>query len=191
MHEIWKRLLDGNEQWATGGRDAARRAETVSGQYPMAVVLGCSDSRVPVETVFGQGIGDLFVIRTAGHTLDTTVLGSVEYAVGHLQTSLIVVLGHDRCGAVAAAIRLVDEGVAPPGHIRGIAERIALSVRRARWEGAVTAEEIMARHTQYTVEELRLWSAVPLRAVDIVAARYDLARGTVTQVYQPVGRKPG
>ncbi|MBO3742553.1 carbonic anhydrase [Actinoplanes flavus] len=191
MHEIWKRLLDGNERWLADGRAATRRAETVGGQQLAAVVLGCSDSRVPVEIVFGQGVGDLFVVRTAGHTLDTAGLGSVEYAVGYLRATLIVVLGHDRCGAVAAAIRLVDDGIMPPGHIRGVAERIASSVRRAREEGAVTAGEIVARHAVYTAEQLRQRVAVPLHGVEIVAARYDLVDGTVAQVSRIVDRRPG
>ncbi|MEV0896090.1 carbonic anhydrase [Actinoplanes sp. NPDC049802] len=186
MHDIWKRMLDGNERWLADDRAAARRMATVGGQAPSAMVLSCSDSRVPVEILFGKGVGDLFVVRTAGHTLDAAVIGSIEYAVGVLRAPLIVVLGHDGCGAVAAAIRMVDEDVAPPGHIRDIAERIAPNVRRARAEGAVTAQEIVGRHALYTAEEARRLSVFPIPAECTVAARYDLAGGTVTAVLQPV-----
>ncbi|MFE5549268.1 carbonic anhydrase, partial [Streptomyces sp. NPDC056534] len=101
-------LLAGNTRFVSGApqhpnQDAARRTELAPGQDPFAVILGCSDSRLAAEIIFDQGLGDLFVVRTAGHVLGTEVLGSVEYATSVLGARLVVVLGHDSCGAVAAA----------------------------------------------------------------------------------------
>lgn len=185
-------LLEGNARYLGGGstaevrRGANRRAELVDSQAPSAVVLGCADSRVPVEILFDQGIGDLFVVRTAGHVVDGAVLGSIEYAVEMLGVPLIVVLGHDGCGAVAAATAMVDEGKVPPGCIREVAEHIAPDVVRARFEGAETFEETVEQHARYTVELLRERSslvdgAVRSGRVAVVPARYGLGTGQVTE----------
>lgn len=104
-----ERLVRGNRRFyednTTGPRrDSKRRAETENGQSPFAVVLTCSDSRVPPEIIFDQGIGDIFVLRVAGNVVDDLVIGSIEYAVAHLSVRLILVLGHNNCGAVNAAI---------------------------------------------------------------------------------------
>ena len=105
--DVWKALQQGNERYTSGKtlqrNSAARRAQTAQAQHPKAAVLGCSDSRVPPEQVFDQGVGDLFVVRSAWEVADTSAVASLEYAVEHLGTRLIVVLGHERCGAVAAA----------------------------------------------------------------------------------------
>jgi carbonic anhydrase len=106
--EAMQRLRDGNERFvdqkaSTAQRDASRRVEIAKGQHPFAVVLGCADSRVPPEVVFDQGLGDLFVIRVAGEVAPPEVIGSIEYAVEHLGCRTIIVLGHQRCGAVEAA----------------------------------------------------------------------------------------
>jgi carbonic anhydrase len=189
----WARLQDGNTRWiegrstADGERGEARRAALTRSQTPFALILGCSDSRVPAEILFDQGLGDLFVVRTAGHALDAAVLGSVEYAVGILNVSLIVVLGHDECGAVAAATRLVDEAQVPPGYIRDVAERIAPNVLRARRSGADNPEKIIGQHAKYTVELLRERSllvdaAIERGATAVVAAQYCLTSGDVTAV---------
>jgi carbonic anhydrase len=153
----------------------------------MAAVLGCADSRVPAEILFDQGLGDLFVTRTAGHVLDSAVLGSIEYSVGVLGVSLIVVLGHEGCGAVAAAARLVDEAEVPPGHIRDVAERIAPSVLRARAAGAGTLATIGAQHSLYTAELLAQRSvivdeAVRRGALTVVPVQYCLGTGLVAEV---------
>ncbi|MCY1138961.1 carbonic anhydrase [Actinoplanes sp. Pm04-4] len=192
----WNRLLEGNLRFtqdrstAAADRGAARRAQLNESQNPFALVLGCSDSRVPAEILFDQGLGDLFVVRTAGHVVDAAALGSVEYAVEVLGVSLIVVLGHEGCGAVAAATRVVDEGLVPPGYIRDIAERIAPNVARARRAGATTAAEIGAQHSLHTLELLRERSSMvdaALRrgAVTAVPAQYSLATGLVTEVQAP------
>ncbi len=189
----WARLQDGNLRWredrstAAGDRGAARRAATTAAQNPFALVLGCSDSRVPAEILFDQGLGDLFVVRTAGHVVDAAALGSMEYAVEMLGVSLIVVLGHEGCGAVAAATGVVDDAQVPPGHIRDVAERITPHVLRARREGAMTPAEVGSLHSLYTIDVLRqhsslLDAAIGRGAVEVVPAFYRLGSGTVTEV---------
>ncbi|MBU2666277.1 carbonic anhydrase [Actinoplanes bogorensis] len=196
MTSPWNRLLDGNRRWtedrstAAGDRGAARRAELSESQAPFALVVGCADSRVPAEILFDQGLGDLFVVRTAGHVVDAAALGSIEYAVGHLGVSLIVVLGHEGCGAVAAAAGVVDNAAVPAGYVRDIAERIAPDVLRARAMGATTAKELSAQHSLYTLELLRERSALVDNAlrtgtIDAVAAQYCLTTGAVTEIQTP------
>lgn len=193
----WARLQEGNTRWIEGrstaddSRGALRRAETTQSQNPFALILGCSDSRVPAEILFDQGLGDLFVVRTAGHVLDGGVIGSIEYAVEVLGVSLIVVLGHQECGAVAAAARLVDDAQIPPGYIRDVAGHIAPSVLRARAEGARDLGEIGRRHSLYTVEQLRQRShliddAFQGGSLSAVATQYCLASGTVAEVHPHV-----
>jgi carbonic anhydrase len=185
-------LLEGNARFAAGHstadvrRGADRRAELIGSQAPGALVLGCADSRVPVEILFDQGLGDLFVVRTAGHVLDGAVLGSIEYAVEMLGVPLIVILGHDECGAVAAATAMVDEGKVPPGSIRDVVEHIAPDIVRARIEGATTFGETVEQHARYTVELLRERSALVDAAVrsgrvEVVPARYCLGSGEVSE----------
>ncbi|MBL7254182.1 carbonic anhydrase [Paractinoplanes lichenicola] len=189
----WEKLLEGNRRWledrstGAGNRGAVRRAELSQSQAPFALVVGCSDSRVPAEILFDQGLGDLFVVRTAGHVVDAATLGSVEYAVAHLGVSLIVVLGHEGCGAVAAGTGVVDNAAVPAGYVRDIAERIAPDVLRARLDGATTPSEISARHSVYTLDLLRERSSVVDNAlrdgtVGAVAAQYCLSTGAVTEI---------
>lgn len=198
----WTRLLHGNTRWLVGrstadvDRGAARRAELSGAQNPFALVIGCSDSRVPAEILFDQGLGDLFVVRTAGHTLDAAAIGSAEYAVGVLGVQLIVMLGHEECGAVAAACNLIDEGQVPPGHIRDIAEQIVPDVLRARAAGATTPNEAGAHHSRYALDLLRQRSplideALVQGSVDAVAARYSLSTGMVTEVEAGAPAKAG
>jgi len=128
--EARARLLEGNERYATGraegpGRDQGRRREQADGQTPLAVVLGCADSRVAPEIVFDQGIGDLFVVRVAGNTaVDDVTLGSIEFAVSVLHCPLVVVLGHENCGAVQAAVHAVVSGERPGGYLAGLIDPI-------------------------------------------------------------------
>jgi carbonic anhydrase len=127
--EALNRLKAGNERFANnkvsaGKPVAARRAETAQTQHPFAIIVGCADSRTAPEIIFDQTIGDLFVIRTAGNLVDDYALGSIEYAVEHLGTRLIVVLGHERCGAVTAALA----GGSAPGHINSLVRDIQPAV---------------------------------------------------------------
>lgn len=114
-----RRLMDGNERWMKGetvalNEDSKRRAEVASGQEPFATILSCVDSRVPPELVFDRGVGDLFVIRTAGHVVDDVVMGSIEFGAEELHIPLIMVMGHERCGAIKATVAAVKaEGSEP------------------------------------------------------------------------------
>lgn len=109
----WSRMLQGNARFASGEpehpwQDSQTRESLIDGQHPDAAVLSCSDSRVPPEIIFDQGLGDMFTVRTAGQTLDDAVIGSLEYAVTNLGVSLLVVLGHEHCGAIAGAVAQLD-----------------------------------------------------------------------------------
>jgi carbonic anhydrase len=133
--EALQRLLDGNRRFASGtpSVDAVssltRRAELVSGQQPLAIILGCSDSRVPAELVFDQGLGDLFVIRVAGNIVAPSQVGSVEFAAERFGTRLVVVLGHSQCGAVTATVEdLLRPGGDQSRNVRSIVDRIRPSV---------------------------------------------------------------
>ncbi|CAM2881887.1 carbonic anhydrase [Skermania piniformis] len=154
----WKSLREGNARFVSGeqvhpSQGVADRAMLVGGQHPTAVLFGCGDSRVAAELIFDQGLGDMFVVRTAGHVVDSSVLGSIEYAVGILDTPLIVVLGHDGCGAVRATLDALDDGDVPGGFVRSIVERVMPSVLMGRSEGLQTVDELEARHV---IETARL-----------------------------------
>src|SRR6476469_9701418 len=119
----WKALKEGNERFVAGkpehpSQSISHRASLAASQKPTAVVFGCADSRLAAEIIFDQGLGDMFVVRTAGHVIDSAVLGSVEYAVSVLDVPLIVVLGHDSCGAVKATLAALDGGEVPTGYVR-------------------------------------------------------------------------
>jgi carbonic anhydrase len=144
--QAWQALRAGNARFVTGRRehpnqDVDRRAELAGGQNPFAVVFGCSDSRVAAEIIFDRGLGDLFVVRTAGHVVDSGVLGSIEFGATVLSSPLVVVLGHDRCGAVLAALRAQATGEMPTGYVRDIVERVLPSVITARAGGLGLTEE--------------------------------------------------
>lgn len=151
----WKALTEGNQRFVSDtplhpSQGIDRRAELVNGQHPTAVLFGCGDSRVAAEIIFDQGLGDMFVVRTAGHVIDSSVLGSIEYAVEILNVPLIVVLGHDSCGAVGATLDALDGGEVPSGFIRSIIERVAPSILLGRREGLSTIDELEARHVVET-----------------------------------------
>jgi len=133
INEALQTLLDGNRRFAAmeqthPNQDRTRRDEVKTGQKPFAVIVGCSDSRIPPEILFDQGIGDLFIIRLAGNVVDDTALGSIEYAVDHLGTRLVVVLGHSKCGAVTATAK----GGEVPGHIGSIVKLITPALDRIK-----------------------------------------------------------
>ncbi|MFB6524970.1 carbonic anhydrase [Streptomyces sp. NPDC056399] len=180
-------LLAGNTRFVSGApqhpnQDAARRTELAPGQDPFAVILGCSDSRLAAEIIFDQGLGDLFVVRTAGHVLGTEVLGSVEYATSVLGARLVVVLGHDSCGAVAAARAAVEDGFAAGGFVRDIVERVTPSILAARTAGLTADTDIIDEHIRHTVdlmlERSRLLSdQVASGDVAVVGLGYALTQG--------------
>jgi carbonic anhydrase len=127
------KLTEGNRRFAdsrvsTGKPTAARRAETAQTQHPFAIIVGCADSRTSPEIVFDQNLGDLFVVRTAGNLVDDYALGTIEYGVEHLGARLVVVLGHQRCGAVKAAL----ESESAPGHINALVRDIQPAVKAVK-----------------------------------------------------------
>lgn len=131
--QAWQRLQEGNARFVSDAmqhpsQGAAHRTAVAREQHPYAVLFGCSDSRVAAEIIFDQGLGDLFVVRTAGHVLDTTVIGSIEYGVDVLGAPLVVVLGHDRCGAVGAATQALLTGRMPTGFVRAVVDRVIPSL---------------------------------------------------------------
>ncbi|MET7968672.1 carbonic anhydrase [Micromonospora sp. NPDC005305] len=191
-------LYAGNHRFVTGdprhpNQDAGHRAAVADGQHPFAVIVGCSDSRLAAEIIFDRGLGDLFVVRTAGHTAGPEVLGSVEYAVTVLGTPLVVVLGHDSCGAVQAAREAVRTGTSPSGHLGAVVDAVAPSLLRAGREGVEDLDGIVDIHIAQTVEALLARSAV--LADEVVAGRcavvglsYRLSAGEVRRVAQaPAG----
>jgi carbonic anhydrase len=193
------RLRDGNERFVEGRSSVdwsglpAARAAAADGQAPFAVVLTCSDSRVPTEMVFDQGIGDLFVVRVAGNVVTPEVIGSVEFAVGALGSRLVVSMGHSQCGAVGAA---VDDFFTPATHSDGLAailRGIAPSVAAVMPQTEVFRESDREAVTKQAIREnarcsaRRLADSSPLLAervreekLLIVAADYDLSSGCVT-----------
>ncbi|MGW8591929.1 carbonic anhydrase [Dietzia sp. NPDC055340] len=161
----WASLRDGNHRFVNGemrhpSQNTQRREDLVAAQQPKAVLFGCSDSRVAAEIIFDQGLGDMFVIRTAGHIIDTAVLGSIEYAVHLLETPLIVVLGHDSCGGVAAAVEALKTGEIPPGFLRDVVEKVSPSILNGRREGLTTTDDLEARHILETGELLEQRSKI-------------------------------
>ncbi len=157
--EAWAKLARGNERFVAGehlhpNQDAARRDSLTEGQTPIAVFFGCADSRVAAEIIFDCGLGDLFVVRTAGHVIDPGVLGSIEFGVSILDIPLVVILGHDSCGAVSATVEAIHSGIMPKGFIRDIVERVTPSVLAAHQAGMTSADEIEAEHVRHTLRLL-------------------------------------
>lgn len=185
----WKALKEGNERFVAGqpqhpSQSIEDRARLAGGQTPTAVIFGCADSRVAAEIIFDQGLGDMFVVRTAGHVIDSAVLGSIEYAVGVLNVPLIAVLGHDSCGAVKATLSALDDGAVPGGYIRDLVERVTPSILVGRREGLTRVDEFEARHVIETGTQLLARSAliaerVAAGTLAIVGLTYHLADGKV------------
>ena len=181
-------LLDGNKRFIDGRslhdhQDAAERGIVAKGQQPFAVIVGCSDSRVPAEIIFDQGLGRLFVVRTAGHVMGNAAVGSVEYAVEHLGTQLVVVLGHQRCGAVDAATK----GGHAPGQIGSLIQAIQPAVKSVRRQSGSVLDNSITANVKMVVSQLRWAAPILSKRVDkgtlrIVGARYDLGTGVATIV---------
>lgn len=190
--DAFELLMAGNQRFVSGAtehpnQDAARRTETAPSQQPFAVLFGCSDSRLAAEIIFDRGLGDLFVVRTAGHVAGTEVLGSIEFGVSVLDAPLVVVLGHDSCGAVAAACSALENGQTPGGFVRDVVERVTPSVLAARAAGRETADEILAEHIEHTVDLLLERSRVLAERVAagrlaVVGLSYRLADGSAQLV---------
>lgn len=182
-------LKDGNDKYATeapfrveAGRE--RRVALARGQAPFCVLVGCSDSRVPPELLFGRGLGELFIVRNAGNTIDTAALGSIEYGVGVLGCPLVVVLGHQSCGAVAAAVDVVQKNTTFPGVIGEMVQPIIPAVLSVRGEAGDLLDNAVRANARRVAARLKTQSPVLQDAlgngrVKVVAARYDLAQGNV------------
>ena len=166
----------------TAAEAAKRREELAKSQHPFAIVVGCADSRVPPEIVFDQGLGDLFVLRVAGNVIDDHSLGSIEYAVDHLAVRLIVVLGHQRCGAVKAAKETIAANGKAPGHIESLVTAIRPAVE-ATVKGDL--EATVEANVKNVVQALRSSTPVLKPKVDsgelkVVGANYSLDTGSVS-----------
>lgn len=201
--QAWAELRAGNGRFVSGevehpSQGIDRRTEVSAAQHPFAVLFGCSDSRVAAEIIFDRGLGDMFVVRTAGHVVDTTVLGSIEFGVEVLGAPLVVVLGHDSCGAVGAARDALLTGDMPDGLIRSIVDRVIPSIvtrapKRPHDDGAAfdlevpEAGDLVREHVRATVQMLPHYSRSLAQAVEegrcaIVGAEYTLAAGGVSVV---------
>jgi carbonic anhydrase len=188
--EALKLLLAGNQRFVAGNlnsvtRDevAQRRAELVQGQKPFAIVLCCSDSRVGPEIVFDQELGNIFVVRTAGEVLDAAGIGSIEYAVAHLGSPLLLVLGHEHCGAVAAAVADAKE----PGHIASIIKAIRPAVAITKGQPGDSLYNAIRANVQDIAARLRSTGPVLLGQVKagrlkVMGATFSLSTGKVELV---------
>ncbi|MGB3486072.1 MAG: carbonic anhydrase [Mycobacterium sp.] len=185
----WKALKEGNERFVAGrpqhpSQSIEHRASLAESQRPTAVVFGCADSRVAAEIIFDQGLGDMFVVRTAGHVIDSAVLGSIEYAVMVLNVPLVVVLGHDSCGAVKATLAALDGGSVPGGYVRDVIERVTPSILLGRRDGLQRVDEFEARHvvetgTQLVGRSTMISERVKSGSLAIVGLTYHLTDGKV------------
>jgi carbonic anhydrase len=191
-----QRLRDGNSRFLTGDVDqdslcsGTRREQLREHQAPFAIIVGCSDSRVPVEVVFDQGLGDLFVIRVAGNIVSRTQLGSIEFAAGAFATRLVVVLGHTGCGAVDAALKSVQGGELPESeNLRLIVEQIRPAAERAIVAGQNGSDtelvDIIGReNVQLAVDVIRNSPGIIRQLAEeeglmVVGAEYSLETGAV------------
>jgi carbonic anhydrase len=186
--EAKKLLVEGNERFTTGklaNKDltSARRDELVkNGQHPFAVIVSCSDSRVPPELLFDQALGDLFVVRVAGNVISPVELGSVEYAVEHLKAPLVVVLGHEKCGAVTAAV----QGGEMTDNIEAIVNKIKPAVDKAK-SGGASGDDLIEKSADFNVENALadisksnvIKEAVEAKYLSLLGTKYDLDTGTV------------
>ncbi|MDX2211683.1 MAG: carbonic anhydrase [Oculatellaceae cyanobacterium bins.114] len=179
-----EKLIAGNQRYVTSQlvhhhQSASRMRAIAVGQHPFAIILGCADSRVPPEIIFDQGLGDLFVIRVAGNILDDAILGSIEYAVAELGTALVLVLGHERCGAVAATVNHAQI----LGHISTLLSAIQPAIDRAKTEPGDLLDNAVRANIELVVEQLK--SSMPVaelvqhNRLKVVGAQYNLNCGEV------------
>ena len=182
LREGNQRFVEGNVRHGHEGR--TWRAALVADQHPFAVILGCSDSRVPIELVFDQGFGDLFVIRVAGNVISTDVLGSIGYAVEHLHTRLLLVMGHEGCGAVTAALR-VQDAVNEPPNIAALVRLIGPGLRGLdpNLAGAARLSAAVEANLRWSMRQLAAQPAgqrlLESGQLVLAAAVYELETGRV------------
>ena len=184
LSELWEGNRRFQRDESVGPRrNGARRASVADVQAPFAAVMACSDSRVPPELIFDQGLGDLFVVRVAGNVIGSDALGSLEYAAEHLEVSVIVVLGHSRCGAVSAAIR----GESGSPHVEGILAALRPAVEATAALRGDRVANAAREHARRLVAELPTRSSVLRHRGDtgrlaVVAACYDVSTGAVERL---------
>ena len=174
-----QRLLGGNARYVADEAIHPASRPSDAAQHPEVVILSCSDSRVPPEIIFDQGIGALFVVRAAGNTYDQLALESIEYAVVHLETRLIVVMGHDQCGAVTAAVQEYPRPVFGP-----MLTNIYPAIAKSRGQDGDPVSNAISENAVLTAERLaqdpKFAAMVASAELKIVAARYNLVTGAVT-----------
>ena len=185
--EAISKLKEGNGRYTSGnlqhpGQTTERRTELANVQHPFAVIVSCSDSRVPPEIVFDQGLGDLFIVRVAGNVINDEGLGSIEYAVDHLGSHLILVLGHQRCGAVQAAKETIAAKGKAPGHIESLVTAIKPAVEATAQKDL---DATIKANVNHVVDELRsstpiLKTKVDSGQVQVIGGYYSLDTGAVT-----------
>ena len=184
--EALKKLKEGNKRFVElkqkhPDEDKKRREEMLKGQHPFVVILSCSDSRVPPELIFDQGLGDIFEIRNAGNVLDEHVIGSIEYAVMHCGVKLIVIMGHQDCGAIAATL----SGVSETKYIKSLEDSIQPAVEKCKKQGLeVNSDNVVKAHVHQDIDELmsqdtELINYMKKYDVEIVPAYYHLDSGVV------------
>jgi carbonic anhydrase len=187
--EAFNKIMEGNKRFVSGNlaqKDVGdnRRKDLSKGQSPFAIVVTCSDSRVSPEIVFDQGLGELFVIRTAGNVLDPVAVGSVEYAAEHLHAPLLILLGHDKCGAVTATMEAQGK---PEGNIGAIVKKIMPAVKKARMAGGsqeemlnkAIKENVVLQKTEMLKSSPVLKHLVEKGELKVVQAVYHLDTGEV------------
>ena len=189
---VWESLREGNERFMANrserpNQDPEYRSLLSVGQSPRVVIFSCSDSRVPVEMVFDLGLGDAFVIRTAGQIIDSSIIASVASAIEKFDVNLLGVMGHASCGAVRATMEFAEGGSAPNGFQRTIVERVLMSVTEANKRGLVTREDVERQHITETVYQLMarapgLGQGLIRQSMGIVGLRYNLSDGRVEPV---------
>ncbi|AZA12761.1 carbonic anhydrase [Corynebacterium choanae] len=192
--QAWEALQEGNRRFMNfqverPNQDRKRRLELRNGQNPIAAVLACSDSRAPVEMIFDQGLGDIFVIRTAGEIIDLAVLGSLEYAVEGLQVPLVVVMGHESCGAVKATMDAIDGYGIPNGFQRVLIEKVSPSIMEARAAGRESTRQYEEQHVAETVDQIlsrspEIKARVTNGMVGLVGVRYRLSDGLAEPIVE-------
>ena len=193
--EALQKLMDGNKRFVSGtlaqkDLSAKKREELAKGQKPFATVLTCSDSRVPPELLFDQGLGDIFVVRVAGNVVDPIALGSIEYAAEHLGSPLVLILGHSKCGAVKATLESKGK---PEGNIGAIVKKIIPAVDAAKKKGG-TQDEILETAIKENVKNvyadvMKNSKIIPHLVEEgklmIVAGEYDITTGKIEMIELP------
>jgi carbonic anhydrase len=191
--EAWTAMLEGNQRFVTDSplhlrQDFGLRQELAKEQKPYAALFGCSDSRLSAEIIFDVSLGDLFVVRNAGQVIAETILGSLEYAVEVLGVPLILVLGHDECGAIRTTMDSVEGNLVPSGEfIHNLVQRISPTVLAAKANGLHQIDEITALHVRDTINELIARSSLIAERIEsgklaVVGANYKLTLGEIQEI---------